>query len=325
MSSWEPDAIWLDYASVGRPKKFLPNLSAAALAGQHLWTTSDEMRSVECLKLYRGGYRLHTQYHLDELFPGLPDAQKGLEADIEALDVADGRLWICGSHSLTRRAQTKTNADHVDPKIRKRPSRRLVGSIRLARDGGSIEGKGAALPFKGAGSLRAILGAYPHIAPFMDLPSKENGLDIEGLTVFRGKVYVGLRGPVVDNIAIVVALTFTPLFELDDQAQSLHFVDLGGLGVRDLARWRDAILVLAGPVIGADGPFKLLRWIPRRTAKIQKPDKVLTLPEGPDHPEAICPLHRQGVDGLIMLYDTKVRDRISGTRYRADWVALPGT
>ena len=59
---------------------------------------------------------------------------------------------------------------------------------------------------------------------------------------------------------------------------------LGGLGVRDLTRWRDGILVLAGQVNGADGPLKLLQWKPRRTAKkIQTPDRVLDLPSGRDH------------------------------------------
>jgi hypothetical protein len=315
--------VLLDYATAGRSKKFLPNLSAVALAGTYLWTASDEMRSIECLAPYRGGYRLHAQYYLDNLFAGLPGAQGKLEADIEALDVANGRLWICGSHSLTRRSQTKTSGDHVDPKIRKRPSRRLLGRILLSGDGGGVAGEGEALPFKGMGSLRAVLGAHAHIAPFMDLPSKENGLDIEGLTIFRGKVYIGLRGPVVDNIAIVAGFGITPGFAINEPPQALHFVDLGGLGVRDLARWNEEILILAGPVNGADGPFELLRWTPRRTAKIQKVDDVLRFPEGADHPEAICPLQRDGAEGLVVLYDTKRRDRISGTRYRADWIALP--
>src|SRR5262245_47590765 len=82
--------VLLDYATAGRRKKFLPNLSAVALAGTYLWTASDEMRSIECLAPNRGGYRLHAQYSLDSLFAGLPGAQGKLEADIEALDVADG-------------------------------------------------------------------------------------------------------------------------------------------------------------------------------------------------------------------------------------------
>ena len=70
-------------------------------------------------------------------------------------------------------------------------------------------------------------------------------------------------------------------------AFSLHFVDLGGLGVRDMTRWNDGILILAGPVNGADGPFRLLQWTPRRTVKIQETEKVLDLQTGADHPEGI--------------------------------------
>ena len=314
--------IWLDYADAGRKRKFLPNISAVAASGDYLWTASDEMRTVECLEPNGQGYRLHRQFKLDELFPGLPGAEKELEADVEALDVAHGRLWVCGSHSLTRRSRDKTDSD-VDPKIRERPSRRLLGSVELSKDGGGLVAPGKALPYDGAGSLRAMLGSLSHIAPFMDLPSKENGLDIEGLVTFRRKVYVGMRGPVVDNIALVAAIGMTRDFAIDETGIFLHFVDLGGLGVRDMTRWGGGILILAGPVNGADSPFRLLQWTPRRTGKIQKPEKVQDLQPGADHPEGICALNRAGADGLIVFYDTKSDKRISGTRYRADWLKLP--
>ena len=314
--------IWLEYTDAGRKRKFLPNISAIAAAGDYLWTASDEMRTVECLVPHGQGYRLHRQFKLDELFPGLPGAEEELEADVEALDVAHGRLWVCGSHSLTRRSRDKTDRV-IDPRIRERPSRRLLGSVELSKDGGGLVAPGKALPYDGAGSLRAMLGSISHIGPFMDLPSKENGLDIEGLVTFRRKVYVGMRGPVVDNIALVAAIGMTRDFIIDETGILLHFVDLGGLGVRDLTRWGGGILILAGPVNGADSPFRLLQWTPRRTGKIQDPEKVQDLQSGADHPEGICALHRAGADGLIVLYDSKSDKRISGTRYRADWLKPP--
>jgi hypothetical protein len=155
----------------------------------------------------------------------------------------------------------------------------------------------------------------PHITPFMDLPSKENGLDIEGMVIFRRKIYVGMRGPVVDNVALVAAIGMTPAFRIATTGIFLHFVDLGGLGVRDMTRWGGGILILAGPVNGADSPFRLLKWTPRRTGKIQKPEKVLDLLPGADHAEGICALTRAGADGLIVLYDTKSNKRISGARF----------
>ena len=117
-----------------------------------------------------------------------------------------------------------------------------------------MSGPAQVLPFKGPGNLRTVLGNNPYIAPFMELPSKENGFDIEGLTIFRKKIYVGLRGPVVDNIAIIPAMEIGPNFTVSQTNLLLHFVNLGGLGVRDLTRWKDGILILAGPVSGADGP-----------------------------------------------------------------------
>jgi Protein of unknown function (DUF3616) len=295
----------------------LPNVSAVAAAGSYLWTSSDEMRTVECLEPAREGYRLRRQFMLDELFPGLPGAEEAVEADVEALDVAHGRLWVCGSHSMARRSRSKNDPDRVDPRIRKRPSRALLGSIELSEDGGAVNSPGVALPYKGVSSLRARLGADPHIAPFMDLPSKENGLDIEGMAIFGRKIYLGMRGPVVDNIALVAANNFGPRFAIGD-GHFLHFIDLGGLGVRDLTRWANGILILAGPVNGANGPFKLLHWTPRRTLRIQKAEPVLDLSAGIDHPEGICALQR----GRVM-YDTKGDKRISGTRCRADWIRLP--
>jgi hypothetical protein len=318
----EPGCAEDPFADAGRKRKFLPNVSAVAAAGDYLWTASDEMRTVECLEPRGQGYRLHGQFKLDELFPGLPGAEKELEADVEALDVAHGRLWVSGSHSLTRRSRDKTEAV-VDPRIRDRPSRRLLGSVELSKDGGAVVAPGKALPYDGAGNLRTTLGSISHIAPFMDLPSKENGLDIEGLAVFRRKIYVGMRGPVVDNVALVAAIELMPDFSVDATGVFLHFVDLGGLGVRDMTRWGGGVLILAGPVNGADSPFRLLQWMPRRTGRIQKPQKVLDLQPGADHPEGICAVTRAGANGLIVLYDTKSDKRISGTRYRADWLKLP--
>ena len=217
--------VSLDYLKAGRKPKFLPNLSAAAFAEPFLWTASDEMRTIECLAPYRRGFRLHRQISLDVLFPGLPGADSAQEADIEALDVAEGLLWICGSHSLTRQSQTKARGNRVHPRIRKRPSRRLFGAVSLSEGGGNVISPGHAMPFQGNGSLRALLGKTPHIAPFMGLPSKENGLDIEGLAILRKKVYVGLRGPVVENAAIIAAIALKANFSMDEDTLFLHFVD----------------------------------------------------------------------------------------------------
>jgi len=168
MARQQLSSLWLDYGEPGLKEKFLLNLSAATTAGKFLWTTSDEMRSIECLAPLGDGYSLHRQYVLDAVISALPGAKSGDEADVESLDAAQGRLWICGSHSLTRRNSSKSDSDGVDPRIRKRPSRRLLAALPLSKDGDAVSA-GEALPFRGTGSLRAVLGGSEHIAPFMEL------------------------------------------------------------------------------------------------------------------------------------------------------------
>jgi hypothetical protein len=280
------------------------------------------VRTIECLAPYRSGYRLKKQYALDELFAGLPGAEEGHEADIEALDFSGGKLWVCGSHSLTRRPRVRTTSDVVEREIHKRPSRRLLGCVPLTKDGGDVAGAGEALPLRGSGNLRKVLGRSPYLAPFMELPSKENGFDIEGLTNFRGKTYIGLRGPVIQNIAVIPAVSIGADMRIVGSGTLLHFVDLEGLGVRDLASWKGGILILAGPVSSANHPFRLFWWEPKRSAKIQRPHKLLAVPQEADHPEGICPLQREGKDGLIVLYDTMDPKRVHGSRYRAEWMPL---
>jgi hypothetical protein len=85
MRELSPQTLSLDYDVAGHAKKFLPNLSTLAVAGDYLWTASDEARTIECLAPFRSGYRLHRQFQLDMLFPDLPGARLGHEADIEAL------------------------------------------------------------------------------------------------------------------------------------------------------------------------------------------------------------------------------------------------
>lgn len=58
--------------------------------------------------------------------------------------------------------------------------------------GGDIEQTGDHLPLNGPGSLRDLMMRNGHVQPFLGIPSKENGLDIEGITVTEsGAVFLG--------------------------------------------------------------------------------------------------------------------------------------
>jgi hypothetical protein len=286
-----PPQVSLDCASddlSGRDrKKLLGSLSAVTEVNDFLWTASDEGRTLECLKPDgEDGYRLKKPYSLDLIFrltrkqnaeEPEPPAEKVVdlpEADIESLSVCGEYLWICGSHGNVRSGIAKTRQKSAkgekpiaqpEPDVVSRPSRCLLGRVKLIDGGGAIEQKGDRLPFEGSGSLRALLMNNRHLQPFMGLAAKENGLDIEGITATEsGSVFLGLRGPVVAGFAVVIEANADTIFKKDVKLIT-HFVNLCGLGVRDLSHYGGDILILAGPVGGLDGPFRIYHWKPGRT------------------------------------------------------------
>jgi hypothetical protein len=354
-----PPRIKLDYGSVADRKKLLGSLSAVTEATGFLWTASDEGRTLECLKPDGANlYCLKKSYRLDDIFSGLPakldddpnppetsienppESEKLPEADIESLSVTDNTwLWICGSHCDVR---PKLQGD-VPPnaQIRSGSSRCLLGRVKLKDRGGDIEQTGDHLPFEGPGSLRNLMMRNCHVKPFLGIPSKENGLDIEGITVTEsGGVFLGLRGPVVGGRAVILEAKaggiFTPNVNF-----ATHFVDLEGLGVRDLTHDDDDILILAGPVGGLNGPFRIYHWQPGSTGCVQSPKCLYQWPikvrgdkakssdrdvvKQSEHPEAFCWFERDETRGLIVLYDNPDQhNRIKKhSHYSADWIPHP--
>ncbi|MGW4801813.1 DUF3616 domain-containing protein, partial [Nonomuraea sp. NPDC004297] len=93
-----------------------------------------------------------------------------------------------------------------------------------------------------------------------------------------------------------------------------HFLDLGGLGVRDMCPDGQSLLLLAGPTMNLDGPVRVLRWRPGRGRVGVVPagelEIVLELPYGVgcDHPEGLARL----ADGrLMVVYDSPSPARIT--------------
>jgi hypothetical protein len=118
---------------------------------------------------------------------------------------------------------------------------------------------------------------------------------------------------------------------VDGERYTKHFVNLDGLGVRDLCAHGDDLLILAGPSMDLDGPVRIYRW--PKAAHIQAPAVVhreelhreVDLPygEGDDHAEGIALLPG---DELLVVYDSPSPERLvkRGT-VLADVVRLPPT
>jgi hypothetical protein len=101
-----------------------------------------------------------------------------------------------------------------------------------------------------------VIDRDPILEPYAEIPSKENGIDIEGIAVRDGMVTVGFRGPVLRG-NFVPTLSFP--FERPEE-YSLKFVQLDGRGIRDLAAVEHGLLILAGPIGDGDATYELYWW-----------------------------------------------------------------
>jgi Protein of unknown function (DUF3616) len=280
----------------------IANVSALAPVDDDLWTASDEGAAIERLTRDAIGYGGARSWDLARLFPayaaacekakkaGKAQKKKSREADLEGLafDPERRRLWVAGSHCRGRGSMDKVTArmlrKGVTRSLEEEPTRTLLGFVPLTAAGEPEASTGLALPFgEAAGSLRAAVKADGgHLAEALKWPSKENGLDIEGIAAKDDQVLLGLRGPAAGGFAIIMRLSVKigakrlALRKRKGARYFLSFLGLNGLGVRDLFRIGDDVLVLAGPTMDLDAPFALYRWrgafLPRTADERIEPD-----------------------------------------------------
>lgn len=338
------------------------NLSALRVDGRCLWVAGDETATIE--RLVAGDrareYGEQSTYRLADLvdLPGKADE----EADIEGIARSGPFLWAVGSHSLKRK---RIKDKHDDDKAFERltvvqsdTNRQILVRLPVADDEDGLPspvrqtGVGgqrltaAVLGAPGDDSLRALLADDEHLGPFVPIPSKDNGLDVEGIAVSGERVYLGLRGPVLRGWAVLLELA--PYVEPDEPGRlrlrafddglpyAKHLLDLGGLGVRDLCPHGDDLLVLAGPTMDLDGPVRVYRW--HGGCVVDAPTVVrgdaltceLELPygHGVDHAEGIDVLDPEGPGKphrLLVVYDSPAAHRIGDDgSIVADVVPMPG-
>ena len=267
-------------------------LSSVLLTGDNLWVSCDERTTLERLtRTAPHEFGEHCSYHLAELLD-LP-ADEEVEIDIEGLASDSHYLWLIGSHSLKRKQPEKEGADVAEQiarltKVKSDANRNLLARIPLVRNPntGAYElHKEAPHPTDPTQTLRAAqlrgtddtndlleaLAHDPHLKPFLSIPGKDNGLDIEGLAVSAsGQVFVGLRGPVLRGWAVVLELRLDtdksgrlrlqPVPGATEKLYRKHFLELGGMGLRELRLRGHDLLVLAGPTMDLDGTIAVYRW-----------------------------------------------------------------
>jgi hypothetical protein len=351
--------VRLRFGSASRTATTHTNLSAVRADGPVLWIAGDETATVERLVAddprQPGEYADETRFRLADLVT-LPGADADEEADIEGLARNGHFLWAVGSHSL-RRKQIK--ARHTGAKATKRlarvegqDNRQILVRIPVAEVAGLptlvpevvVDGvRHRAAVLAGRGNLRDLLRDDDHLAPFLAIPGKDNGLDIEGIAVIGDRVYLGLRGPVLRGWALVLEVrpyvdpTQPDRLRLrafpDGAPYRKHVLDLDGLGVRDLCPAGDDLLVLAGPTMDLDGPVRIYRW--HGACRAEAPEIVradlltreleLAYGEGDDHAEGLSVIGPPEDCRLLVVYDSPAPTRHTADDVVvADVVRLPG-
>jgi hypothetical protein len=266
-------------------EKVRDNVSAVVLQGEHLWLGGDEGTLIHRMtRDAAGNFGTYRRFELHDLLQ-LPAPAKE-EIDIEGLDIDGGYLWLVGSHSAKRKkADKKSPAENVErlATVEAEGNRFTLARVPIAANAEPVRALGGltAARLQGDSKRNVLTDALredDHLGRFVPrvlqdgsvagIPSKDNGFDIEGLAVSGNRVFVGLRGPVLRGWAVVLELgikeaggllTLEPLGE-SGEPYVKHFLQLEGLGVRDLVIHGDDLLVLAGPSMDLDGPVFIYRW-----------------------------------------------------------------
>jgi hypothetical protein len=318
------------------------DLSAATFSPDgYLWVGSDEMIGIERLELIGNNiYGKHQRFLLQD-YINLFNTKD--EIDIEGMDYSNGYLWLTGSHS-SKRKKVKGKSDEKDLEklatIITEPNRFILARVPIA-DGKLVKSCSSAGKKLTADCLQIsddcnilfeVLKEDPHLQPFINanIPSKENGLDIEGLVVNGDKLFLGLRGPVLRGWAIILELEIElvepgvlTLKEITDQGGKYkkHFFDLNGLGVRELCIQDQDIIILAGPTMDLEGEMQIFRWqkaLENLKNFIHSPDKNDLIPLfdlpftiGSDHAEGLALYsYLEEHDSLMVFYDSPDQQRI---------------
>jgi hypothetical protein len=222
------------------------DLSGAVVVGDCLVLGADEGHQLQIFRREGGSDTWCLQQSL-----ALADQDQ--ETDIEAITFGEGSLYVVGSHTFRRRRMrpdlsVRKNLQRLQD-IDSESSRNRLYRIRFDPKT-ARPGKVQRI------DLSKRLRKDPLLKPFWGIPSRENGIDIQGMTFCEERLYLGFRGPVLrDNYVPVMVLEFER-----PKHYQLRFVRLEGQGIRDMAAIDRGFLILSGPVNDAPGPFRLWWW-----------------------------------------------------------------
>lgn len=110
--------------------------------------------------------------------------------------------------------------------------------------------------------LHDVIHDSPGIGQFFNDLLDKNGVNIEGIAVKDGRMYLGFRGPSTEGHAFILSVDAAAVFTKKDPVDAkVAKVKLGPTtGIRDLAAVDGGLLILSGPVNDQDVIPAIFLW-----------------------------------------------------------------
>ncbi|WP_193211198.1 DUF3616 domain-containing protein [Luteolibacter marinus] len=223
-----------------------------------------------------------------------------LEVDIEGIAYSpeDHAYYVAGSHGVGSK------------KGDIQPDRHGVYQVPVDPVSGEVAKDGIR-----RASLLPLLEKTPQLAPYLNQPLQQNGINIEGLACAKGVLFFGLRSPNKDGIAFVIELDAGDLFAGKAEKLTIHEIPVPkGRGIREIVAIHDGFVIVTGnasadaskkiPVTLAPGPdttFELCYWAGGNAAPVE----IGTLPQNGGKAEALLVLEdKEDHVDLLVVFDS---------------------
>jgi hypothetical protein len=209
----------------------------ACVSDKYCLIGADEAREVQVVEMSREDKTLRVIETVSLL-------SSGSEVDIEAIAVEGGCYYIIGSHGMSKKQGERQNNRYnifrllVDPKTGLPARRVTAASPANANAPAGLE----------RASLAGILRADPVLGPYFNRPLQQKGVNIEGLAVRNGHLFVGFRNPNLDGYAFVMEIAADEVFGGKPSSNYvLHRLRVGeGLGIREIVAAKPGFLMIIG-------------------------------------------------------------------------------
>jgi hypothetical protein len=194
---------------------------------------ADEVRAVQAVEISR-------QTRTLRILDTITLVPSGSEIDIEAIAAEGDSYYITGSHGASKK---KGEEQDNRCSIFRLPVDPATGLPRGFQSGNCSVPAGLQ-----KASLAGVIRADPVLGPHFEQPLQHKGINIEGLAMRNGQLFVGFRNPNLGGYAFVMEIRADDVFSGKPRPlYTLHKLRLGaGLGIREIVAARSGFLLIAG-------------------------------------------------------------------------------